>query len=72
MGKNEKIKTLNMNKITTIEEALDDFRQGKFVIVVDGEDRENHCYLPTGELRMGLLQDAEYWGRVCGDWEDVF
>ena len=27
--------------IHTIEEALDDFRQGKFVIVVDDEDREN-------------------------------
>ncbi len=28
-------------KINTIEEALDDFRQGRFVIVVDDEDREN-------------------------------
>ena len=28
-------------KINTIEEALDDFRQGKLVIVVDDEDREN-------------------------------
>ena len=28
-------------KINTIEEALEDFRQGKFVIVVDDEDREN-------------------------------
>lgn len=28
-------------KINTIQEALDDFRQGKFVIVVDDEDREN-------------------------------
>ena len=27
--------------INTIEEALDDFRTGKFVIVVDDEDREN-------------------------------
>ena len=33
---------MNMNmKINTIEEALDDFRQGKFLIVVDDEDREN-------------------------------
>ena len=31
---------INM-KINTIEEALDDFREGKFVIVVDDEDREN-------------------------------
>ena len=28
-------------KINTIPEALDDFREGKFVIVVDDEDREN-------------------------------
>ncbi len=28
-------------KINTIEEALDDFKKGKFVIVVDDEDREN-------------------------------
>ena len=28
-------------KINTIQEALDDFREGKFVIVVDDEDREN-------------------------------
>ena len=28
-------------KLNSIEEALDDFREGKFVIVVDDEDREN-------------------------------
>ena len=28
-------------KINTIQEALDDFKKGKFVIVVDDEDREN-------------------------------
>ena len=28
-------------KINTIEEALTDFREGRFVIVVDDEDREN-------------------------------
>ena len=28
-------------KLNTIEEALDDIKQGKFVIVVDDEDREN-------------------------------
>ena len=27
-------------KLNTIDEALDDFREGKFVIVVDDEDRE--------------------------------
>ena len=28
-------------QLSTIEAALEDFRQGKFVIVVDDEDREN-------------------------------
>ena len=31
----------NELKLSSIEEALDDFREGKFVIVVDDEDREN-------------------------------
>ena len=30
-----------MIKLDSIEEALEDFRNGKFVIVVDDEDREN-------------------------------
>ena len=30
-----------MNKLNTIEEAIEDFRDGKFLIVVDDEDREN-------------------------------
>ena len=28
-------------KVNTVEEAIHDFREGKFVIVVDDEDREN-------------------------------
>ena len=28
-------------KLNTVEEALEDFRKGEFVIVVDDEDREN-------------------------------
>ena len=28
-------------KINTVEEAISDFKEGKFVIVVDDEDREN-------------------------------
>jgi 3,4-dihydroxy 2-butanone 4-phosphate synthase/GTP cyclohydrolase II len=32
---------LNMEKLNTIEEAVEDFREGKFLIVVDDEDREN-------------------------------
>ena len=32
---------MSTSKLNTIEEALEDFRAGKFVIVVDDEDREN-------------------------------
>lgn len=42
-----------MNKIqfSKIEEALEDFRQGKFVIVVDDEDRENEGdFITAAEL----------------------
>ena len=35
----------NNIKLNTIEEAIEDFRNGKFVIVVDDEDRENECDL---------------------------
>ena len=28
-------------QLNTVEEAIEDFRQGKFLIVVDDEDREN-------------------------------
>jgi 3,4-dihydroxy 2-butanone 4-phosphate synthase/GTP cyclohydrolase II len=30
-----------VNQVNTIEEAIEDFREGKFLIVVDDEDREN-------------------------------
>ena len=45
--------------INTIEEALDDFRAGKFVIVVDDEDRENEDHPGEGELH------AEAWSRCA-------
>ncbi|MBP3689354.1 MAG: bifunctional 3,4-dihydroxy-2-butanone-4-phosphate synthase/GTP cyclohydrolase II [Bacteroidaceae bacterium] len=38
-------------KLSTIEEALEDFREGKFVIVVDDEDRENEGdFITAAEL----------------------
>jgi 3,4-dihydroxy 2-butanone 4-phosphate synthase/GTP cyclohydrolase II len=38
-------------KLSTIEEALADFREGKFVIVVDDEDRENEGdFITAAEL----------------------
>ena len=43
---------MNDEKIfSTIEEALEDFRAGKFVIVVDDEDRENEGdFITSAEL----------------------
>jgi len=32
---------MNNIKLNTIEEAVEDFKAGQFVIVVDDEDREN-------------------------------
>ena len=32
---------MDTNGLNTIEEAIEDFKEGKFVIVVDDEDREN-------------------------------
>lgn len=34
-------KSMEQRKLNTVEEVLEDFRQGKVVIVVDDEDREN-------------------------------
>jgi 3,4-dihydroxy 2-butanone 4-phosphate synthase/GTP cyclohydrolase II len=33
--------TTNHIQLNTIEEAIEDIRQGKIIIVVDDEDREN-------------------------------
>ena len=32
---------LNKIQLNTIEEAIEDIRQGKIIVVVDDEDREN-------------------------------
>ena len=56
-------------KLNTIEEALDDFRDGKFVIVVDDEDRENEGDLLcaaekiTPEMVNFMLKNAR--GVLC-------
>ena len=41
------------SKFSTIEAALEDFRQGKFVIVVDDEDRENEGDFITSAEQIG-------------------
>ena len=44
-------------KLNTIEEAIADFREGKFVIVVDDEDRENE-----GDLIVAAeIEEQAYW-----------
>ena len=43
-------------KLNTIDEALDDFREGKFVIVVDDEDRENE-----GDLICAAEKITQKW-----------
>ena len=58
-----------MIKLNTIEEALSDFKQGKFVIVVDDEDRENEGDLIcaaekiTPEMVNFMLKNAR--GVLC-------
>ena len=47
-------------RLNTIEEAIEDFRQGKFVIVVDDEDRENE-----GDLIMAAEKPRQ---RVSTSW----
>ena len=57
-------------KLNTIEEAVEDFREGKFVIVVDDEDRENEGDLIcaaekiTPEMVNFMLKYAR--GVLCG------
>ena len=56
-------------KLNTIEEAIDDFREGRFVIVVDDEDRENEGDLIcaaekiTPEMVNFMLKNAR--GVLC-------
>ncbi len=57
------------DKLSNIEEALEDFRQGKFLIVVDDEDRENEgdfitsAELITAEKVNFMLQNGR--GVLC-------
>ena len=42
-------------KLNTIEEAIEDFKAGNFVIVVDDEDRENEGDLIIAAEKICLL-----------------
>ena len=48
-------------KLNTIEEAIEDFREGKFLIVVDDEDREQrrglHCCCGKDNARKSKFHD---------------
>ena len=46
-------------KLNTIEEAIADFREGKFVIVVDDEDRENEGDLIVAAEK--ITPEFWYW-----------
>ena len=46
--------------LSSVPEILDDLRQGKMVIVVDDEDRENEGDVVKVDTRSG-----EYLGRVA-------
>ena len=48
-------------KLNTIEEAIEDFKAGNFVIVVDDEDRENE-----GDLI--IAAETRTRGIVCSDY----
>ena len=60
---------MEKQRLNTIEEALADFREGKFVIVVDDEDRENEGDLIcaaekiTPEMVNFMLKNAR--GVLC-------
>ena len=65
---------MNNFKLNTIEEALDDFREGRFLIVVDDEDRENEGdFIIAAEkitpeavnfmLKNGYLSDEDIKGK---------
>ena len=66
---NYSYKDMENYKLNTIEEALEDFREGKFVIVVDDEDRENEGDLIcaaekiTPEMVNFMLKNAR--GLLC-------
>jgi 3,4-dihydroxy 2-butanone 4-phosphate synthase/GTP cyclohydrolase II len=52
----------------TIEQAIEDVRNGKFIIVADDEDRENegsHLRGAAGHARDDQLQIKKAGGMIC-------
>ena len=60
---------MHTNQFNTIEEALEDFRQGKPIIVADDEDRENEgdlicsAQFVTPELINFITKEISIKGR---------
>ena len=60
-------------KLNTIEEAIEDFKAGNFVIVVDDEDRENEARLDYCSRKDNIGKSEFYaeactWSIVCSDY----
>ena len=57
----------NKIQLNTIEEAIEDIRQGKIIIVVDDEDRENEGdFLAAAENTESTYDDGEVFGSIIG------
>lgn len=58
-------------RLNTIEEAIADFKEGNFVIVVDDEDREMKVIsllLPRRLLRKSKFHaDSRSWSTLCSN-----
>ena len=58
-----------MNRMNTIEEAIEDFREGKFLIVVDDEDRENEGdFIIAAEKITQFYADERSGRTLCTDY----
>ena len=62
-------------KLNTIEEAIEDFREGKFLIVVDDEDRENEgdliCAASFATTENVNFMATHAKGLICMPWRIV-
>lgn len=59
-------------RLNTIEEAIADFKEGNFVIVVDDEDRENEGdFIIAAEKitpeKVKFHADSRSWSTLCSN-----
>ena len=55
-------------QLNTIEEAIEDFREGKFLIVVDDEDRENEGDFIIAAEKVTPEKINFMWKNVAKSW----